>query len=125
MTLSTLSKTTPLVLVPGDIYLVTGEMFEKGFAFWDEFDQTLGTSEPIEGLSHKLKLVCTHPCGAMEFVVTGEELKTVEIEPLAQDKVSVTLPFTPSGNMCSCGGMLLRTGKCETCQSCGTTTGCG
>lgn len=74
MTLSTLSKTTPRVLVPGDIYLVTGEMFEKSLASWDEVFQKLGTSQPIEGLSHKLKLVCTHRCGAMEFVVTEDAI---------------------------------------------------
>lgn len=32
----------------------------------------------------------------------------------------------PSGNLCKCGGMLIRTGTCETCQSCGGSTGgCG
>lgn len=87
MTLSTLSKTTPRVFVPGDIYLVTpdfhlvnGAMFGKEVALWDGED--LATIKAIEGLFHKLKLVCTHPCGAMEFIVTGELLdathKTME-----------------------------------------------
>lgn len=32
----------------------------------------------------------------------------------------------PSGNLCKCGGMMVRTGTCETCQSCGTSSGgCG
>lgn len=32
----------------------------------------------------------------------------------------------PSGNLCKCGGMLVRTGSCETCQSCATSSGgCG
>jgi hypothetical protein len=75
MTLSTLSKTTPRVLVPGDIYLVTGEMFENGHAKYVEETGELLISPHIEGLSHKLKLVCTHPCGAMEFVVTNEPLE--------------------------------------------------
>lgn len=31
-----------------------------------------------------------------------------------------------SGNACGvCGGMMVRTGTCETCTSCGTTGGCG
>lgn len=31
-----------------------------------------------------------------------------------------------SGNMCKCGGMMVRTGTCETCQSCGESSGgCG
>lgn len=32
----------------------------------------------------------------------------------------------PSGNLCKCGGMMTRTGTCETCQSCGESSGgCG
>lgn len=32
----------------------------------------------------------------------------------------------PSGNLCRCGGMMVRTGSCETCQTCGTSSGgCG
>ncbi len=30
-----------------------------------------------------------------------------------------------SGRVCHCGGMLVRTGSCETCQSCGHNEGCG
>lgn len=31
-----------------------------------------------------------------------------------------------SGTMCTnCGGMMIQSGSCETCSSCGTTTGCG
>lgn len=30
-----------------------------------------------------------------------------------------------SGRVCHCGGMLVRTGSCETCQSCGYNEGCG
>lgn len=30
-----------------------------------------------------------------------------------------------SGRVCQCGGMLVRTGSCETCQSCGHNEGCG
>ena len=29
------------------------------------------------------------------------------------------------GGTCSCGGLLLRTGACKTCSSCGANTGCG
>lgn len=32
----------------------------------------------------------------------------------------------PSGNLCKCGGMMVRTGSCETCQSCAASSGgCG
>lgn len=32
----------------------------------------------------------------------------------------------PSGNLCRCGGMMVRTGSCETCNMCGTSSGgCG
>ncbi len=32
----------------------------------------------------------------------------------------------PSGNLCRCGGMMVRTGSCETCQCCGNSSGgCG
>lgn len=35
-------------------------------------------------------------------------------------------PQTSSGNICKkCGGMLVRTGTCETCQDCGENEGCG
>lgn len=30
-----------------------------------------------------------------------------------------------SGRVCHCGGQLVRTGSCETCQSCGYNEGCG
>lgn len=40
------------------------------------------------------------------------------------DPQAVAAP-KPSGDVClDCGGMLVRTGSCQTCQSCGTTTGC-
>lgn len=30
------------------------------------------------------------------------------------------------GEMCKCGGMMIQTGSCKTCQSCGTSSGgCG
>jgi hypothetical protein len=33
---------------------------------------------------------------------------------------------TFSGNSCTvCGGMMIRTGTCETCSECATTGGCG
>ena len=30
-----------------------------------------------------------------------------------------------SGEFCTCGGLLVQTGTCKTCQSCGNNAGCG
>ena len=36
-------------------------------------------------------------------------------------------PYSPTGEFCvTCGGCnLVRSGSCSTCQTCGSTTGCG
>jgi hypothetical protein len=141
-----LSKTTPRVLLPNDLFLITGERLRKTpHAFYEDEFGYWTISEPIEGLKNKVKIVCTHACGAMEFLVTNEPLDTKSCkEPnnLVHNEFAIINAHVfdtsdylakyaqvrdnkTSGNVCSCGGMLIRTGKCETCQSCGTTSGCG
>ena len=45
--------------------------------------------------------------------------------PKIEKKVENRSPM-PSGDLCpSCGGLVVRTGTCMTCQSCGFNTGCG
>lgn len=37
--------------------------------------------------------------------------------------VPVAAVPTPTGELCKCGGLLVRTGTCMTCQSCGGSSG--
>ena len=43
-------------------------------------------------------------------------------EVVEPQKQAAPVP-TSSGNYCICGGLMVRTGTCETCQSCGSTSG--
>ena len=47
-------------------------------------------------------------------------------EPLSSVESSVKTFMNYTGNFCdNCGSdKMVRTGTCETCQSCGTTSGC-
>lgn len=41
-------------------------------------------------------------------------------------KFKVAAPPAHTGNACiDCGGLMVRTGSCETCSQCGSTGGCG
>lgn len=52
--------------------------------------------------------VCTHP------------------DPNIRLGQQVLRPPSMSGSTCiDCGGMMVRTGTCETCTECGSTGGCG
>lgn len=56
------------------------------------------------------------------FVEEPTEVRTLTLEP----KMIVIDRPPMTGNACSeCGGMMCRTGSCETCTECGTTGGCG
>lgn len=45
---------------------------------------------------------------------------------IRRDPHPTLVPVNVDGEPCSaCGGLLVRTGACATCQNCGTTTGCG
>lgn len=53
---------------------------------------------------------------------------TLHIEEVAVPDVALGPRPRPnhSGNSCrDCGGMMVRTGTCETCTECGSTGGCG
>jgi hypothetical protein len=53
----------------------------------------------------------------------------VGVEPqISEPPPNASPPVLPqwSGSSClSCGGQMVRTGNCETCSSCGSTSGCG
>lgn len=57
---------------------------------------------------------------AIQLYALGERL---EANPEAQVKGTQSTA-RPAGDVCqTCGGMLVRTGKCLTCQSCGNSDG--
>jgi ribonucleoside-diphosphate reductase alpha chain len=38
----------------------------------------------------------------------------------------IKLTYNNDGTVCrNCGGLMIRTGSCHTCTTCGDTTGCG
>lgn len=44
----------------------------------------------------------------------------------ARERAAVLVAPVPTGDVCRCGGMLVRTGTCYTCQGCGDSSGgCG
>lgn len=48
------------------------------------------------------------------------------LRAVAVPTAAVPTAAVPSGNLCRCGGLMVRTGTCETCAWCGTSSGgCG
>lgn len=48
------------------------------------------------------------------------------VSDIALGRTAVVARPQHSGNSCmDCGGMMVRTGTCETCTECGSTGGCG
>lgn len=47
-------------------------------------------------------------------------------ESIHEDPLAYLRRMEATGNSCrECGGIMRRTGACETCESCGSNTGCG
>jgi hypothetical protein len=57
----------PSELKPGDLYVVTGVVAGKAVWFTPDVNQL--------SLAGRLKLVCRHECGALEFLVLPEVVK--------------------------------------------------
>ena len=52
----------------------------------------------------------------------------ISITPIthAEPEGDAPAPPSPTGNYCDCGGPMVQTGSCETCQWCGASSGgCG
>ena len=52
----------------------------------------------------------------------------ISITPIthAEPEGDAPAPPSPTGNYCDCGGPMVQTGSCETCQWCGESSGgCG
>lgn len=102
-----------------------------------DINATMGTlgEKKINTVLIELKLVKPSTPSAIESIPVTKhftpEIETNEIIEIHGTVASVPINrhFTPtaSGNVCrDCGSSnLKRSGTCETCQECGSTTGCG
>lgn len=64
--------------------------------------------------------------GTLYRVVRLVSIEFINPIPRESKEITTSAPTTPtnSGNVCrECGGEMIRTGSCETCQNCGTTSG--
>ena len=56
----------------------------------------------------------------------GDAFPLIAAETVPDLAVRAARQPVPSGNLCKCGGLMVRTETCETCSSCGTSSGgCG
>lgn len=87
-----------------------------------------GNQLPADIFDHDEIRVALSPQPPVDFV------RDLEVAGAAFDKANERYQLRPqfvvrpvhSGNSChDCGGMMVRTGTCETCTECGTTGGCG
>jgi hypothetical protein len=83
-------------------------------------------------LIHILQYAEQHKAETVEMPVSSLRLIAVRLYELGDQMEmdpEVQAPTTqaiaqPTGDVCqTCGGMLVQTGKCRTCQSCGTSDG--